>query len=425
MSRQIFRQAALERLASPEQLDRPGKLVRPQGWMALAALAAVVAGGSAWAMLSEGPVKVAAAGILFDAGQLMDVATTTPGRIVQLNFDVGSQIKAGDVVAVLARPELELDLTKTKADLADARSRRSEIERFYGESEVRERAAEEARISSIDESQKHVTRRIALLQEKIAAIESLLARKLLVKERLIEAELEISTARERLSELEDERKLVLLKRLERDSRTKLALLDEELKINDLVRRQQRLESQAASEQAVRSVHTGTVAEIRVAAGDVVAGGAPLMTLMRPSGEEQLRTALMYVSPRDGRRIEKGMTVEVVPSTIRKEEFGTVSGIVEEVSNVAATQAGMLSVLRNEQLVSRLSGEGAPIALKVRLDSDPATPSGLRWSSSIGPNQAIPNGTLLDGKVVVDRVPIINLVAPTLDRWLGGRSEPKR
>jgi HlyD family secretion protein len=131
---------------------------------------------------------------------------------------------------------------------------------------------------------------------------------------------------------------------------------------------------------------------------------------------------MYVSPRDGRRVEKGMAVEIVPSTTRKEEFGFVHAVVTDVSDVAATAEGMRSVLKNEQLVAKLSGEGAPVAVRVKLETDTATPSGLKWSSSKGPAQRVSPGTLLDGLVVVDRVAIVNLLAPTLDRVISSLSE---
>ena len=45
------------------------------------------------------------------------------------------------------------------------------------------------------------TRREALLQEKMAGVERLLERKLLVRDRLIETELELASARERIAQL--------------------------------------------------------------------------------------------------------------------------------------------------------------------------------------------------------------------------------
>lgn len=46
------------------------------------------------------------------------------------------------------------------------------------------------------------------------------------------------------------------------------------------------------------------------------------------------------------------------------------------------------------------------------------PSGLSWSSSRGPSSAIFPGTLLKALIVVDRVPLVDLLVPGLSRTLG-------
>ena len=42
MNKSIFRQAALERLSSPEQLDQLARVTQPVGWLALLALSLVI-----------------------------------------------------------------------------------------------------------------------------------------------------------------------------------------------------------------------------------------------------------------------------------------------------------------------------------------------------------------------------------------------
>jgi HlyD family secretion protein len=363
-------------------------------------------------------VKVAGQGILFDPGVLMDVMSGSTGRIVELQLVPGTEIRAGDVIARLGRPELQLDIDKTRADIADARNRLLEIENFQEESDRREGLAEASRLQSIETSQSHVRRRVALLEEKITSVQSLLQRKLLVRDRLIETELELATARERVAQLDDEIKLIEMKRLERQSRNRLTLLEERLKLAELERRLLRLEAQLAQEESIVSPHSGRVAEVKIAVGDVVTNGAPLATLIRTGEFERNAVALIYVSARDGRRIREGMPVEIVPTTAKKEEFGFIIGEVEDVSDVAATLEGMRSVLKNEQLAARLAGDGAPIAVRVRLARDPEAPSRLRWSSSNGPPHPIPSGTLLDAAVVVERIPILSLLAPGLGSLAG-------
>ena len=45
-----FRQKAMAKLHSPEELDVPLRFARPQGWLVLAVLGAVVLAGGVWAV---------------------------------------------------------------------------------------------------------------------------------------------------------------------------------------------------------------------------------------------------------------------------------------------------------------------------------------------------------------------------------------
>lgn len=57
----IFRETALERLSSPEQLDQLLQVTTPKGWFALIALLALLALAAAVALLAEIPVQTTAA----------------------------------------------------------------------------------------------------------------------------------------------------------------------------------------------------------------------------------------------------------------------------------------------------------------------------------------------------------------------------
>ncbi len=54
----IFRQAALERLSSPDQLDRLISLSSPLSWAALAALLVLLAAIVSWSILGTVPTRV-------------------------------------------------------------------------------------------------------------------------------------------------------------------------------------------------------------------------------------------------------------------------------------------------------------------------------------------------------------------------------
>ncbi len=410
MSRQIFRQSALERLASPEQLDRPYRLVRLPAWIILGILVVAMSAAAAWAFVTQAPVKVESRGIVLQRGGLLEIVADAPGRIDQLLLEPGQMVSAEQVVARFQRSELERELGRERAELADARNRLAELEAFYAESAERERHAEEARLQTISETRSFVERRRELVERKLQAITKLVEQRVVVNDRLLEAELELTNARERLSGLDDEAKVIALRRLERESKHRLAIIDEKLKASQLEHRVARTQARLEQDRVAKSAHSGLVVEIKVNRGDVVAAGTPIATLMG-AGETEEIFGLLYVAPVDGKRVQPGMTVEVTPSTVRRVEYGFIVGKVTSVSPIPATIEGMRSVLKNEQLVTQLSGTGAPFEVRVSFLKDTSTGSGLKWSSSRGPAGALHASTLLDAKIVVDRIPLINLVIP--------------
>lgn len=55
----------------------------------------------------------------------VEIFTKAPGRVLKLNVDVGDQVKAGQVLAIIEHRELELALKAARAALAMAKSKRS------------------------------------------------------------------------------------------------------------------------------------------------------------------------------------------------------------------------------------------------------------------------------------------------------------
>jgi hypothetical protein len=106
MNKPIFRQAALERLSSPEQLDQLVRVTRPVGWLALLALSLVILSAIAWGIVGRLPVQVAGPGILISTGGIHDVVSPGSGQVVDLLGEAGDVIQAGQVIASIAGQSL-------------------------------------------------------------------------------------------------------------------------------------------------------------------------------------------------------------------------------------------------------------------------------------------------------------------------------
>ena len=118
-----------------------------------------------------------------------------------------------------------------------------------------------------------------------------------------------------------------------------------------------------------------------------------------------------------------MSVDLSPSTVKQEEFGSLVGRVKSVADVPTSRQAMMAVLADSDLVERFTREiGLPLQVIVELERDPATLSGYRWTSSQGPPLRISPGTLCHASVNVKEQAPIWMVIPMLKRTMGGAEQ---
>ena len=89
-----FRQQALAKQQSPEDLDLPAHLARPQGRLVLLVTAAVVAAACFWAVTGTVSSKVSAPGILFHAEGSYTLQSPLAGQVVAVYAQPGDTVAA-------------------------------------------------------------------------------------------------------------------------------------------------------------------------------------------------------------------------------------------------------------------------------------------------------------------------------------------
>ncbi len=118
----VFRQAVLDRLASPEQLNSLMQVTNAQGWLALTGCAVLLAVALVWGFLGRVPTKVEASGILLYGGGLADVVALGQGQISALEVEVGDVVSSGEVIAEVAQPDLAEQIKGAKSRLTELKS---------------------------------------------------------------------------------------------------------------------------------------------------------------------------------------------------------------------------------------------------------------------------------------------------------------
>lgn len=106
MDKKIFREASLERLSSPEQLDQLIKVTSPRAWLALIAIGLILSSIVVWGFYGSIPTKIEGPGILLNNGGVYSLEHHASGQVINVRFEPGDRVKKGDVIARIELPEL-------------------------------------------------------------------------------------------------------------------------------------------------------------------------------------------------------------------------------------------------------------------------------------------------------------------------------
>jgi pyruvate/2-oxoglutarate dehydrogenase complex dihydrolipoamide acyltransferase (E2) component len=104
MQRAIFREAALERLASPERLDELIEVTTPRLWLALLGAGLLLVTAIGWGLFGSIPTLVHGQGILIRDGGLQSVVAPDGGQVKELLVRVGDDVAREQIVARLIQP---------------------------------------------------------------------------------------------------------------------------------------------------------------------------------------------------------------------------------------------------------------------------------------------------------------------------------
>ena len=422
----IFRSAAIERLSTPDRLDQPLRITTPLGWLALTALMALVVAGCIASVVIAVPVKVTGEGIIISPTGVRDVPFGSAGRLGAILVRTGEHVARGQLVARLDQPELEWALDQARAQQRDVADERERVMAFQAEVGHSQAAADEKLRHDLEQAVALTQQRISFLHEREAIDAELFAKNLTTRGKVVDTKVAMGAAEEDLAtagrQIDDIDHAETARRITGQRE----LLDLDLKVASAARQVELLTKRVSGGETVVSPYDGTVGETKHNIGELVRQGAALLSLLpddaSPASADAATApalvAVLYVPASDGKKIAPGMTAEIEPSTVRREEYGFIFGRVRSVAALPSTQEGMMRILANAELVAALSASGAPFEVEVELTHDPRTLSGFRWSSGRGPVTAVGPGTLAKGQVWVHRQRLIEFAIPQLHRLIG-------
>jgi len=405
-----FRQSAIDRLSSPDQLDMLVKVADAKGWIAAAGILLVIGFGAIWSVFGSISTEVEASGILVShGGRLTSMSSSSAGMVTQLRVHAGDVVSAGQVLAIVSQPEQEQRLRSAETILRGLQNnldvRRGSLERgmaaYRKNAEVR-RTGQRHMIAASEAL-------IERLKDQLSLRKGLAQQNLEMKEKVEQTRIDIARARQEVSEsharLGEIDFIVMEAEIARQKELNIlqqAVSEAQQNVTELAQNLQ-------LSRVVAAPSAGRVTEVTTSLGSVVRPGSQIVTF-EPAGGGLKASA--YVALDSGKKIRRGMAVHLSPLTVRPEEYGMLVGRVSNISSFPLTPQGMLAAIQDQKLVESFSGAGSPYEAAVELQ--PAkTPTGYAWTSGSGPNTDLTSGTPVKVFIKVRTDPPILLILPFL------------
>ncbi len=419
MGTEIFRKVSLDRLSSPEQLDVLMKVTSPIGWLSLFSVGFLLVVALFWGFYGSIATSIAGKGIMVKTGGVLDAESSASGQVTAIYVSVGDVVAKGQLLARVAQPKLLSILNADKSQLRELKQEYEKIANFNTHNLKEKFEYYSKQRADYQHSIQLAREQLSWYDEKLGNQEKLLLKGLIRKQDYLATQKDIFNLKEAIEKTQRDLKQLSIDELELKQKQDMELLSKRQQIAKLQTQISDEEDDFELKSRVTSPYTGDVVEVIAMEGALVNAGDKIVTL-ELAGEAimDLVTAL-YVSAEDGKRVKPGMKVHISPSTVKKEEWGYMLGIVTNVSAFPATQKGMLRNLQNQKLVDVFSAGGAPIEIQADLIPDPHTKSGYKWSSPKGPPISIEHGTVCSATIAVEEQPPISMVIPLFKKHVLG------
>ncbi|MGI8745785.1 MAG: NHLP bacteriocin system secretion protein [Bryobacteraceae bacterium] len=415
VKKEIFRSVALARMSSPEQLDKLLRVTTPRSWIALAAVGVILLTAVVWGFEGRLATKTGGKGVAIRTGNLLTVNTLGTGQVVRVTVNVGDRVKQGQVIATVGQPLVADKIRVAEAQLTDAETERQRQAQVRTAGLGLEEQSVEGQRASLDQQIKALEEQAKVVADQIPVNEELLAKGLITKQQILALRERQMGIANNITSLRTEIVRLNATRFRNTQGGKQSEVDYQSRITDLQRNLRLLRGELDMTSKVVSPYSGQVVEIQTVAGSLVGAGAPILTLEPESDSLEI---VAYVPSAKAKEVHPNMPAEIIPSSVRVEEYGFIRGKVTSVSEYPTTDAALTRTFQNSSLSQALAAGGPVNEVRIAMLSNPSTPSGFQWSSKSGAPVKITPATLCSVQIVTREEPPIDMVFPYIKEKLG-------
>lgn len=420
--RRLFRQAAIDRLDTPEQLDDLVGDVPLRAWLFLAPLVVLAASTLAWSWFGTVYTTIKGPALLLSNGGVSDTEPNGRGRLAEFSVQVGDIVQKGQTVGIVVQPELDDRIRRAQLQLQQLSAVDADKARARAIDDEAARALADQQRTSLNRQMQVMQDRVANLRERLQTQQKLLADGLVTAQQVTSTQFEIGSAEVQIESLRGDMRQVELHQSDRlregrneSSTARAGEAELEHEIESLNKQQHYASRIVASA-------TGRVVEVLHNNGDLVEPGQDVLIIEGFMSDAERRdipplTARAYLPIAEGKKVREGMPARVTPATVAREEAGYMSGWVLSVSPFPVNESSIRLHVQSTALAQSILAHGAVIEVRIRLYRAD-TPSGFRWSTAAGPNFKLASGTPASVEVIAREQRPIELALPFVRRLLG-------
>jgi len=418
----IFSKEALEAASNPDELDHTLQIVRAKLWIPIFGICVVALVGLMWSIFGRMPVNVTGFGVLINPGNVKVVQSQAPGLVEKVSVKPGDEINEGDIVALIQQPALEQSLQQAKENY-------DEINRINSDALKANQKQFVAQLASINRQKELLSEGKELsgnvnrsLEKRNEVLLQLAKDNLVNSEMLLQSESSLVESKTKMASYDaqiQELELSIEQAKQKNIQTEFTLKNQ---IDESRRAVEKLELQLENNRHIRSKSGGKVMQLMVSAGTAVGFGTPVLSVAADQSTQSMKN-LCYFSVKDGKKIKPNMTIQITPSTVKRERYGSIVGKVVSVSSFPVSREAAMNIVGSKELAFALTGQGAMIEVKTELKPalSSESESGYEWTSK-NPPVAVSQGTTTVNRVRVDDRAPITYVLPLLRTWFQGQKD---
>jgi HlyD family secretion protein len=417
------RNPSLERLISPDRADVLPSVNHPPKRLFVAGALILLLLCCAWLVFGVVDTRIKGRCLLLSPQGVDNIASAVDGRVEGISIRPGDSVAAGQLLATISRPEFDTRLRKAEARLAELRRRSDSAAPVIARSLRLGRSGVASEQATVAERLRTLTERQQLAAKRLQAQQTLFEQGLSTRQSLLSAQDQVDKLAIEQAGLQSRAKQLDFQAQEEQRNLNGESGQLALQVAEAERELAQLQLQQRDLMQVRAPHAGTVIELKTRNGLALPAGGDIASIELAGGNggngsklPPPLSALIFVHAADGKLLQAGMSAEITPTNVKRQEFGFIRAQIGAVSAFPASREAINQRLNNPDVVKELAGDGVSTQIQSALLRRPD--GNYAWSGAARQPPDVRSGSMCSAEIVVREQHPIEFVWPLIKKLTG-------